>query len=321
MFYKTEKSIHVSLENTTTKDTCVLVYTPLDIDIVDRWMRLVQTSIDQNLNISSDYRKILSKKEIIENLEDFKENIKQINQLHTRELPMLSTIADLIRDESILNDLHQEFEIFGDLLTMKEADLNGELYERMLALNTQIHNFEAIVRKWDDLIHLHCRGMVDFLPTGLYSDLTPEDYLLFSSNLNLGWMYLGYNTLGKNWLSVIDDNDIDVVRRGAVRPQAKFAAEFFMDFGEDPKIPFSNQIKLYQWLTKHNLHKNYTSPPALNEVALGFIPLARLREWQINGDEVFKARNIRTRAEKLQWNIDVWSKYDTITNIEITNNS
>ena len=320
MFYKRESRIRISLENKTTKDTCVLVYTPLDVNIVDRWMTLVQSSLDQNLIISSDYRRILSKQDAAQYLEDFKENIKQINQLHTRELPMLTTIEDLLKSDHILNDLHEEFEIFGDQVTTGEDHLTNELYNRMIKLNTQIHNFEAITRSWNNLGELHCQSLVDFLPSGTHAELKPEDYLMFSCNLYWGWMYLGYNTLGKHWLSVIDDDDIDVVKRGTVRPQARFAAEFFMDFGEDPRLPFSNQVKMYQWFTKHNLHKTYTKPLNLNEVALGFIPLARLREWEID-DEVFRARNIRTRSEKMQWNRDVWSKYDTITNIEITNNS
>lgn len=321
MFYKKETRIRISLENKKTKDTCVLIYTPLDVNIVDRWMELVQSSIDQNLTISADYRKILSKQDAIENLEEFKENIKKINQLHTRELPVLSTIEDLLKSNNILNDLHEEFEIFGESLTKEKSYPKNELYHRMIMLNMQIHNFEAILRSWDDLEDIHCQSLIDFLPTGLHAELKPEDYLLFSSNLHWGWLYLGYNTLGKHWLSVIDDDDIDVVRRGAVRPQARFAAEFFIDFGEDPRLPFSNQIKMYQWFTKHNLNTTYTKTLNLNEVALGYIPLAGLRAWQINGNEMVRARNIRTRSEKMQWNRDVWSKYDTITNIEITNNS
>ena len=321
MFYKEKTRIRISLENKKTKDTCVLVYTPLDIDIVDRWLGLIQDGIDQNLKMSANYQRILSKQDAIEYLEEFKENIKQVNLLHNIELPMLTTIEDLLNNKSVLNELHEAFEKFGDSIDSTENYVKNVLHDRMIAFNTQIHNFEGIIRAWDNLNDIHCQGLVDFLPAGKHLDLKPEDYLLFSPNLNWGWMYLGYNTLGKHWLSVIDDDDIDVVKRGAVRPQARFAAEFSMHFCEDSRLPFSNQIKMYQWFTKNNLQKNYTKPLALNEVALGFIPIGRLREWQTSGNEIIRARTIRTRAEKMQWNIDVWSKYDTITNIEIANNS
>jgi hypothetical protein len=163
MLYNEKNNIEVVIENSETKETCKLYYLPLQTDLVDRWMNLINVSNEKNLELESNYQRILPEDGLRKKLEEFKENITEINKVYDRKLTKIDSIEDLIGHRSILNDLHEEYEIYGnrleDLLNIgyfsnpnkfphknkwpgKEHDY--ELHARMLKLNDQIHNFENI---------------------------------------------------------------------------------------------------------------------------------------------------------------------------------
>jgi hypothetical protein len=294
--------------------------------------------IDRNNSLGNslryNYRKILNSDEIQQNFQKFKDNVDFINLNYDRKLTELTTIEDLRTHDEILNDLHEEYEIYGDRLAQlievgyfnspkKYTDLynttwpgdvhDKELHECMLLLNEQIHNFESIFSKWDTPTSALCSCLVDFMPAGLHEDLNLEDYVLFSPDQKWGWMYLGYNTLGKHWSSVCNDDDVEVVRRGQVRPQARFAAELYMVFRT--AAPYYSQVAFHKWWEKNQLSGIHDPDMRLKDFAFGYIPVAQLSSYRLDDEnEILITSDINER----EWNLNVWSKFNQIINVEIS---
>jgi hypothetical protein len=311
----------------------------LDTDISNRWLGMIKENQTANNTIQANYRKILSPAERLDNFNIFRNNILAINSMYDTELVDIISLEYLHSNQDLLNDLHEEFEIYGDRLQQlldvqyfnnpnSQPDLasaiwpgaaqNFDLHDRFLRLNEQIHNFEAIFRNWDTPEEGLCTCLVDYLPAGIHQDLKPEDFFLFGSDLQWGWVYLGYNTLGKHWSSVLNENDIEVVRRHQVRPQARFAAEFYMHFGR-PSLTYVNRVKFYNWWVNNNLSAIHNPDMRLSELALGYIPMARISSYHIDDGESRSIPFTYSNKDAKEWNVNVWSKFNKIANIQITN--
>ena len=309
----------------------------IDTDIADRWINVIERNKELKHTLQANYRKILSPEERLENFGIFRDNIKQINEQYDRELDDIISLDYLYNNQDILNDLHEEYEIYGDRLkALKDIGYfnrpnehpelygpiwpgkkqNFDIHDRFLRLNEQIHNFEAIFRNWETPDEGLCTCLVDYIPAGIHEPLKPEDFFLFESNLQWGWMYLGYNTLGKHWSSVLNENDIEVVKRHAVRPQARFAAEFYMHFGR-PSLTYVNRIKLYNWWLKNNLSEFHPADMKLSELAFGYIPVAKIAEYKIDDGETIAVPYSWTNKDAKTWNVNVWSKFNKIINVQI----
>jgi hypothetical protein len=334
---KQNKFVEVIVENKV-KETMTLIYRLYDLDIVDRWTALVDKNNAMKHTLRYNYRKILSDSDIDDRFVAFKTNIDYINSQYDRVLTDIVSIDYLLANQTILNDLHEEYEIYGDRLARlikinyfnnpkAHPDFYAEawpgdrsendkvFHEAFLLLNEQIHNFEALFKNWENRKNTLCTCLTDFMPPGLHEELRPEDYFLFVSDHEWGSLCLGYNTLGKHWSSVYRDNDIDVVKRGAVRPQQRFAAEFYMNFSIRQSVT-NSRMHLYKWWIDNNISEYCNPSMKLEDFALGFIPLARLHSYKVN-NVTTKIFIDMTREEKLAWNQNVWSKYDTVTNVRI----
>jgi len=332
---KQNKFIEVVVENDT-KETMTLIYRLYDLDIVDRWTALIDKNNAMKHTLRYNYRRILSDGDILDRFIEFKDNIDYINSHYDRVLADIVSIDHLLNNQTILNDLHEEYEIYGDRLDRLikiryfsnpkshpnfyaepwPGDRNENdkvLHEAFLLLNEQIHNFEALFKNWDNRLKTLCTCLTDFVPAGLHEDLKPEDYFLFTCDHEWGTMCLGYNTLGKHWSSVYRDNDIDVVKRGAVRPQHRFAAEFYMIFGIRQSAT-NTRMQLYKWWMDNNISEYCDPSMKLEDLALGFIPVAKLYSYTIK-NVTTKISLDMTREEKQAWNQNMWSKFSTVTSV------
>ena len=336
--WKTNSNVIVTAGNKN-NELLHIKFKVLDTDIGDRWLAMIKENQASNHTIQANYRKILSPEERVDTFNIFRDNILQINSMYDRTLADIVSLEYLHSNQDLLNDLHEEYEVYGDRLQslldsgyFKMPDNSPELvnaiwpgkkqnfdvHERFLRLNEQIHNFEAIFRNWNTPDEGLCTCLVDYLPAGIHQNLKPEDFFLFGSDLQWGWMYLGYNTLGKHWSSVLNENDIEVVRRHQVRPQARFAAEFYMHFGR-PSLTYVNRVKFYNWWVKNNLSDIHNPDMRLSELALGYIPIARITSYQINDEESKLIPFTYPNKDAKEWNSKVWSKFNKIVNVQITN--
>jgi hypothetical protein len=340
--WKRDKYLEITCKSSKSGHVLKLKYSILDIDIADRWIDLINKNNEANNKIRYNYRKILSDAEIQEKFILFKSNINFINNNYDRQLTDIESVEQLRLNANILNDLHEEFEIYGDRLQKflddgyfnnpkASPDYNPKwpgdkhdkaLHEAFLTLNEQIHNFEAIYRTWNRREKSICTCLTDFLPNKnpddvkpedyLHSPLKPEDYLLFDPEHKWGWLYLGYNTLGKHWSSACNDNDIEVVKRKQIRPQARFAAEMYMSFRND--TPYYSRVSLYKWWMDNNFSEIIDPRLRLEDLALGFIPVGNLHSYSFDGSVYTFATAIPDIGD---WNSSIWSRYDSIDSIRV----
>lgn len=336
--WKNDKSLVVTASNKN-NELLHIKFKILDTDIGDRWLSMIKQNQEAKNTIQANYRKILNSDERKETFAEFRDNILKINSMYDVALDDIISLEHLHANQDVLNDLHEDYEIYGDrlqeLLDIKyfnnpdtQPELanalwpgrkqNFDLHDRFLRLNEQIHNFEVIFRNWDTPTQGLCTCLVDYLPAGIHQDLKPEDFFLFVSDLQWGWMYLGYNTLGKHWSSVLNENDIDVVKRNAVRPQARFAAEFYMNFG-GLTLTCANRVKFYNWWMNNKISDIHNPDMKLSELALGYIPVARISGYKIGDGESITIPFTYSHKDFKEWNVNVWSKFNKITNVEIIN--
>lgn len=285
-------------------------------DLASRWIKLVDRSISEKKQLSVNHSRHMNKKELQALFEKFCSIIKTINSNYDKQLIIPLSLDHLFNDGKILNNLHAEFEIYGDRINgtdNKKIDFksNSVLHENMLRLNDKIHNFEDIILNHKRNRPQHCGALIDWLPAGLHSQLLPQDYLLFSQDAFWGYLYLGYNTLGKNWWAVCRDNDLDVIERNAVRPQQRFAAEFRINLtvkGEN----YGMQHMFYNWIEKNNLIDKIDFKSALGE-----IPLGRLDQYNLN-DEWYLADNLYSDKNlQILWNKQIWSRFTEVIDVKL----
>jgi hypothetical protein len=178
-------------------------------------------------------------------VEAMNETIAEINILYDRQLPQNLTIE--ILNEHILNSLHEEYEIYGT--RVQELVDNGkyttELHDSFLLLNEQIHIIEKIIEN-KEIKNPSMSVLFDYYPQGLHYSILERDKLFLTTKFSWGGLYLGYNTLGKDWLEVARHNDLEVIERNEVRVQERFAVESWIRFdigGQD----FSVARRFEKW--------------------------------------------------------------------------
>jgi hypothetical protein len=334
--------LEIICEDTDTNEQLRLYYGILATTVADRWSAMIDKNNKANNHLRFNYRKILSFKEVEKQFQEFKQNIEYINANYDIKLTEIISVNNLRIHVEVLNDLHEQFEVYGDRLEdfiqsgyfddpkasprynpVWPGDVHNKvLHESFLKLNEQIHNFEAIFRTWNNNEKSICTCLVDFMPTKppenivpedyLHEQLKPEDFILFTPEHQWGWLYLGYNTLGKHWSSACHDNDIEVVRRKQIRPQQRFAAEMYMNFR--PSSSYYSRIALHQWWTENNFSEFINPELTLRELALGFIPVGQLQGYAVNYEPTIDAKTI---TDIDNWNLKVWSKFNSIKSVKV----
>lgn len=289
-----------------------LFFNLLNSKLTDRWIELVDQNNNKKNEIVFSYKRIFNENEIINMLSDFKKSISYINENYDRKLIENFDINDLKNNYHILNDLHEEFELYGErIVELKEKKIFSEnLEDNFLLLNNLIHNFESIIRSNNE----SCSCLIDFKPYNLFCDLKDEDYFLFTPEITWGTLYLGYNTLGKNWFNALLDNDIDILKRKKIVSQEKFAAECYLNFMNN-KIPsYYNNYNFYNWWIKNSISDFYNPNMTIKDFAFGYIPLGFLSSYEIENKRFFLSDNF----DKEKWNMEVWSNFEEICEFKIT---
>lgn len=317
-------------------DKLNLYFNLIDMDIVDRWIALVDKNNELKHSLRYNYRRILTEDEVNVLFAEFLNNIEYINNNYDRKLISSDSLDNLRKNENILNDLHEEFEIYGNRLEhligkryfddprsnseydpIWPGDIHNKiLHESFLLLNEQIHNLEAIFDYRNCYDNALCSCNIDFMPADLHDDLKPEDYFLFDCYDEWGWIYLGYNTLGKHYFSACVDNDIDTVLENRIKPQRRFAAEMYINFIAVQNF-YESRVNFYNWWMKNNFSRTIDPQIKINDLALGFIPMGKLNSYRINGND---HTDITPNLDKFNWNKTVWSRFNEIVSAKIIGN-
>lgn len=318
-------------------DELILDYRLFDNSLVHRWKNLVDQSNLEQKKLSVTYSKQLNQQEINDLFLKFIEDIKVINLHYDKLLPTPDSVDQLMSDQNLLNELHSEYEFYGDRCRLLEAEdyykdptrnehyaepwpgltKNKVLHEKMLRLNDQIHQWELLARTQRQYVDKTCYALIDWLPAGLHENLLPQDYILFNAETFWGYLYLGYNTLGKNWISIATDNDLDVVKRNAVRPQKRFAAEFILEFKQKGQL-YATQNMFYNWILNNNLLTT-AEDLSMTNIAFGSAPLGKLAFYRINKFTSVSNDNLQSYEWQSNFNTNIWSKFNTVISAGIYN--
>lgn len=291
-----------------------LKYKIYETNLSEKWAILTRENLkNPNHTIYSTLNN-RTEDDVPEIAQQIKEIITKISTEYDRQI---TTFDEL--DTQKLNYLHEEFEIFGQ--RMDELALKGKLTESLqsnfFALNEHIHMCEdAMITKkesWGGFGILY-----DIHPTGLHLPVRDEDRLYLDCGLSWGRLYLGYNTLGKDWFAVAKDNDIDVIARDMVKPQKRFAAEAWLNFNADYE-PVQLVSFFQQWVKK--------LPPDLQKKVPYFnineLSLGRMAIGEIVIDSNFlkyDSNPINWKAyrhpSKLKWNHEVLSTFRSVESVK-----
>ena len=144
--WNNDEILEIICEDSDSKEQLRLYYGILSTTVADRWIALINKNNKLKNKIKFNYRKILSFKEVQKQFIEFQENIKFINSRdYDIKLPDIVSVDNLRINSGLLNDLHEEFEVYGDYL---EACIkkNINLNEINLCIN-KINTFYDIKLK------------------------------------------------------------------------------------------------------------------------------------------------------------------------------
>jgi hypothetical protein len=291
-----------------------LYYRIYDTELSARWTKLTKQNQLKDKQLFSKFTN-RTWKELPEVTTNLNAIVSSINNLYDQALPVYNEL-----DTEKLNYLHEQFEVYGDRITLLQTDSkwSDQLHQLFLRLNEAIHLTEDVIktksRPWPSFAMLY-----DYVPQELHLPIKDEDMFLLRPNLQWGKLYLGYNTLGKDWIKVQCDNDIEVVEREQVRPQERFAAEAWLNFG--PEQDYNTCImRFYQWyrslpedlqakVPMHDLNKLRLGRFVLGELVIDDYFLA----FHENEEDWHTPRH----PCKIKWNLEVFSTFRSLVKIEL----
>jgi len=311
-----EQALQITIKNFDNTRT-FLFYNLFNNPIVPRWKSMTKQSLELNYEIHSRFTN-KSKRDIDYLISEINKVIVVINENYDKQLPVFTDLNEL--DISILNYLHEEFESYGDRIDeyVSNNQFNQIRHDSFLRLNEWIHIIESAVFHIEHDKFPNYTALYDFLPAGIHETMLETDKLFLETNYKWGGLYCGYNTLGKDWYAVAMDNDLEVVDRDQVRPQRRFAAETWLNFGQDsPRFDIKHEFfKWYETLNEEQ--KSKTPINNLNEMTFGRLLLGQI----IISDELLAFHpNMQDWLHpnhecKKRWNLEVFSKAKEIINVK-----
>jgi hypothetical protein len=291
-----------------------LYYRLYDTGLADRWLSLTRRNQKENKHLTS---RLTNRtwQDLPEITREFNKLVGEINSNYDRQLPQYK---ELDRDK--LNDLHEEFELYGTRIEELWANktYTEERHQQFLRLNDNIHLVEDVLktktRPWPSFAMLY-----DYTPQEYHLPITIEDKFWLRPALQWGKLYLGYNTLGKDWLKVEMDDDREVVERDMVMTQERFAAEAWLNFGPDQDHDLNLQ-RFHYW---------YKSLPEELQVKVPIhdphtLSLGRFILGELIIDDYFLSFHdkeedwaLARSPCKLKWSLEVFSTFRALDKIEI----
>lgn len=312
----------------------VLTYQLQENSLKDRWCDQIKKSSNNsyfhlNLNISNKVRNDIPELLIKINL-----IIKKINIYYDCSLPVFTEYSTI--DQKILNRLHEEFEIYGerhdeamatDGYSSTECDswnttrFNESFHNSWLELNSMIHIIESALVSTTEFPHFFC--LVQYLPKEQEIVINDEDKLFLTTDRQWGDLYLGYDTLGKDYMHTCEDDDVRTIINNQIKIQTQFNTEVFLNFspeewGYREKKFFESKFWKWYSLQSEEIKKmipiNDVSKLALGRYYLGFVKYDStflnfhpdIKDW-INGDTDLRKK----------WNNEVFSRVSEIVKVEI----
>jgi hypothetical protein len=307
---------HITFEDISGQHHCIPI-TISPTDLAKRWVIKVMSNQhfkDKYLHsafINQSYKNIDKLQSRLIN------TVKDINLEYDQQLPLFEGTS--LFNETILNELHRHFEVVGGRI--KEGlEPSESLRKNFLLLNELIHTYEEVLHS-KDLPTSSMSVLIDYYRATEFEPIQERDKLHLTTQFMWGGVYLGYNTLGKDWLNVAHDNDIDVIKRNMVKPQIRMSAETWINFGQDDVEKYTT-YQFEQWYLQLSEDVKQLVPiDDLNKLSLGRYSIGQVL---IDEEYFLKYHNNKHDWEsynhpiKGQWNSEVFSTFTKVTNIQFS---
>lgn len=233
---------------------------------------------------------------------------------------VLPVYQDSVLNTDQLNTLHALFEDWGENIPVLEAKKIHfrSLKFKFFRLNELIHSYENALRTTPNKFPSMSANL-DYYPTGIHKPIEPIDKIYLRNCYDWGELYLGYNTLGKDWLSVAADNDLEVVERGTVRPQTRFAAELWFSFTAMHQI-HTSAVQFEAWYNSLSDHvKTMVPVDNLSSLVLGKYIIGKIviDDYFLQFDPNIYNWYLPNSDAKKDWNANVFSTFTSAEKIEI----
>jgi hypothetical protein len=285
----------------------------------EKWLNEVRTYLNkdhQYLNLKISNKNYLHLNQLSEKLNSIVRDIN-IAYNYTIVTPLDGT-GDLSREK--LNYLHEKFEEYGE----KNEDGYGEwargqdVHNLWLDLNEWIHITETAMETQEGDFPNYS-ALVSVYPPYPGRKLEEKDKLFLTTEFSWGQLYLGYNTLGKDYISAAPDNDVRVIINKQVKVQELYSSEVWLCFQEKSHFLKETELQFYKWYETIEQEAQELIPiENLNTLALGRYYLGNisinqdlLRYHPIVEDWYFN-KNLQKR-----WNNEVFSKIKNVTDMEL----
>jgi hypothetical protein len=246
-------------------DSVTLCYEIYDHDLAVRWQQFTVRELQRLHKIHSVFHN-QTRADLPQIEQQLSETVQQIDRIQRTQL----WSPDL--DQAQLNRWHYQFELFEQ---SQPQDCDPQLVDLWLLLNTQIHQWESAAKITAsgpgsfgllyDINHGGCRG-----------EIHPQDLIWAEPNLAWGGLYLGYNTIGKDWLSCYLDDDRALIHQRGVKPQQQFSTETFLSFSTGVSRP-ARILDFQRWWRNLPPHLQDQVPMGdLNRLGLGKFRIGEL---------------------------------------------
>ena len=297
----------------------ILNYRIYDTMLAKKWMSVIRANqSDLSKYIHTVFYNVTGKNvlDIYKNLTD---TILKINEEYDTLLPIFE-MSQI--DGEKLNYLHSMFEHYGDRIPELEDNNKNtnSLNFNFLSLNELIHTYELALgnqnRKFSSMA-----ATMDYYPQTIFRNIEPLDKLNVRNRYNWGQLFLGYNTLGKDWLTACTDNDLDLVRRNAVKPQQRFAAEIWFSFSELEWFEISATEHFENWYYSLPTELKLKVPiENISDMVLGKFLIGEILidEYFLKFDPNMDNWLLPNSASKKRWNAGVFSTFKQIEKVKIT---
>jgi hypothetical protein len=315
---------HFELED---KSPLILTYKLHPNSLTAKWTNIINRRSSNNTGLelkitnktSADLEKLMIKLNSI---------VTDINKYYDHPLPLFTTTNEI--DQNILNYLHEEFERYGErhsIISGKYRELvgdpnvwpgnsfNSNFHQLWLDLNQWIHITESAMHS-TNFPNFSC--LIQYTPFEEQgAAITDEDGLFLDSTFSWGRLYLGYNTLGKDYMHAFYDDDKRVIINNQIKVQEWMSSEVWLNFNPDVNLDHKAfELLFWKWFkTLPN-----TPPLNLNELRLGRYYLGELifdqtfLDFHPNYNDWLLVDN---RELRKKWNTEVFSKIVKATGIKI----
>lgn len=315
-----------------------LYYRLHNTSLRDRWIKQV---MDRNAEPNTFLDLKISNKTIEDIpylLNKINEVITSINAYYDKRLPLFTETTKL--DHEILNYLHEEFENYGERheqIIIKEKRhltnpgdpnvwpgnrFNLAFHNLWLKLNEYIHIIEtaiSIISTGYDDFFLNFSCLVNVYPPVPGEPIQEIDKLFLDTNFKWGELYLGYNTLGKDYHHALNDDDVRVINNDQVKVQEYFSTEAWLNFTEGAISPKTEEARFWAWYEQQEQSVKDKIPlDNLNKLALGRYHIGSI--VYIESFEQYSADYrewINNPMLRHKWNVEVFSQIERVVKVDI----